>query len=146
MIAAVDDDVSQFHYPFRSYLKVNTIKDERLIINVSSEKDAIIYNCHSGDILETVSSLVIPGIPVSVGSVIEMTLWTMKIKKEEIQTLCQFLVNGEIASRRCLLLNGGNIKPTLYVDYQNAAEMKDKFEFSSTEFEKGKNYIFDLYC
>ena len=141
MIAAVDDDVSQFHCPVRSYIKVNTIKDENMIINVSSEKDAIIYDCHSGDILETVSKLVIPGVPVSVGSVLGVTLWTMKTKNEEIQTLCQFEVDGEIASSRCLLLNGGKIIPSLYSDYQNTIEIKNSIEFDSAKFEKGRYYI-----
>ena len=142
MIAAVDDYISNFHCPVRSYLKINTVRDENMIINVSSKKDAIIYDCHSGDILETASNLVIPGVPVSVGSVLGMTLWTIKTKKDEIQTLCQFEVDGEIASSRCLLLNGGNIIPSLYVDYQNSVEMRDNIEFKSNEFEKGKYFSF----
>lgn len=141
MIAAEDDDISQFNCPVRSYLKVNSIKDKNMIINVSSEKDAIIYDCHSGDILETASKLVIPGLPVCVGSELIVTLWTLKTNKEEIQTLCQFEVDGEIASSRCLLLNGGKIVPSLYSNYENTVEMKDNIEFNSTEYEKGRYYI-----
>ena len=136
----MDDVTSQFHSPVRSYLKINTVNDENMIIAINSEEDEIVYNCHSGDILETTSKLVIPGVPASVGSVLGVTLWTMKTKKEEIQTLCQFEVNGEIASSRCLLLNGGNIIPSLYTEKTD--EVKCSIEYSLTKFEKGRYFHF----
>ena len=118
-----------------------------MIITVNSEKGAIIYDCNSGDILETASELIIPGVPVSVGSVLGVTLWTKNImddktKKEDIQTLCQFEVNEEIASSRCLLLNGGNIIPSLYADSQKTVELKRNIEYNLTKFEKGKYFRF----
>ena len=109
--------------PVRSYLEVNGIKEGNIVVELKTEKGAIVYDGLSGDILETSSNLVLPGVPLSTGSLVQMTLWSYKTKDNEIRSLCDFWVNGKISSSRCLLLEGANIVPAIYVDNDQTANV-----------------------
>ena len=86
----------------------------------------------SGDILETSSNLVLTGVSISPGSVVEVILWSMKTEDGEVQSLCQFEVDGTIMSSRSLVLNGYDIIPSIYVS---------TMEFVNIEISKDGNNI-----
>ena len=115
VMATNDDFEFSFDGPIRYSFKVNGIEDENLIVELKSATDAVIYDGISGDILETSSNLVLPGIPITLGSVVEVILWSMKSKDGEVQSLCQFEVDGITMSSRALVLNGYDIIPSIYV-------------------------------
>ena len=114
-MATNDDFKFSSDDPVRSSFKVNGIKDGNLIVELKGEKDAVIYDGLSGDILETSSNLVLPGVSISPGSVVEVILWSMKTEYGKVQSLCQFEVDGTIISSRALVLNGYDIIPSIYV-------------------------------
>ena len=127
-MATNDDFEFSSDDPVRSSFKVNGIKDGKLIVELKGGKDAVIYDGLSGDILETSSNLVLPGVSISPGSVVEVILWSMKTEDGEVQSLCQFKVNGTTISSRSLVLNGYDIIPSIYVstmEFVNIETTKD---------------------
>ena len=127
-MATNDDFELSSDDPVRSSFKVNGIKDGNLIVKLKSVRDAVIYDGLSGDFLETSSNLVLPGLSIIPGSLVEVILWSMKTKDGEVQSLCQFEVNGTIISSRSLVLNGHDIIPSIYVstmEFVNIETSKD---------------------
>ena len=86
--------------------------------------------------METSSNLVLPGISIIPGSVVEVILWSMKTEDGEVQSLCQFEVDGTIISSRALVLNGYDIIPSIYVsttESLNIETSKDKKKTKADE-------------
>ena len=123
-MATNDDFESSSYDPVRSSFKVNGIKDGNLIVELKGGKDAVIYDGLSGDILETSSNLVLPGISIIPGSVVEVILWSMKTEDGEVQSLCQFEVDGTIISSRALVLNGYDITPSIFVSSMESVNIE----------------------
>ena len=133
LMATNDDLKLSFDDPVRSSFKVNGIKDGNLIVELKSAKDAVIYDTLSGDILETSSNLVLPGLPIIPGSVVEVILWSMKTKDGKVQSLCQFEVDGSIMSSRALVLNGYGIIPSIYVSTMESVNIETSKNGNETE-------------
>ena len=129
-MATNDDFELSSDDPVRSSFKVNGIKDGNLIVKLKSVRDEVIYDGLSGDFLETSSNLVLPGRSIIPGSLVEVILWSMKTEDGEVQSLCQFEVNGTIISSRALVLNGYDIIPSIYVS---------TMEFVNIEISKDEN-------
>ena len=138
-MATNDDFELSSDDPVRSSFKVNGIKDGNLIVELMAAKDAVIYDGLSGDILETSSNLVLPGISIIPGSVVEVILWSMKTEDGEVQSLCQFEVDGTIISSRTLVLNGYDIIPSIYVSTMEFVKIEISKDENKTKADEVKN-------
>lgn len=133
--------------PVRSSFKVTGIKDGNLIVELKSQREAVIYDSLSGDILETSSDLVLPGLPINPRSVIEVILWSKKTEYGKVRSLCQFEVDGNIMASRSLVLNGYDIIPSIYVsdkEFVNIETSEDKNKTKADEITNmaGKNHFY----
>ena len=110
-----------------------------MIIKLKSDNDSVIYDGVSGDTLETSSSLVIPGAPLVTGSVVKVTIWTMKTNEGDIQSLCQFETDGKMISSRSVILNGSDIIPTIYVNEMEHINVKVTLDEKNINTDHGFN-------
>ena len=99
-----------------------------------SSRDSVLYDGLHGDVLDNSYKKVLPGIPLSTGSVVGIDLWTIQLEGGGLRSLCEFKINNEVAASRALSMEGSNIIPSLYLDPKVA-----KVEFNTG----GKKYKFD---
>ena len=134
VMADVHESQLSLDVPVRSYFEVKVVKQGNLAIELRSSTDSVLYDGLHGDVLESSTRNVLPGTPLSTGSIVGVDLWTFKKERGGSRSLCEFKINNELATSRALSIEGSNIVPSLYLDPKTA-----KVEFNTGD----KKYKFD---
>ena len=106
--------------PRRAYFEIESIKDGQLGIELKSEEDSLFYDGLEGYVLHSQSKMVYPAIPISIGSVVGVTVWTIEREEGVFRSLITFSVNGKSACHKTISFKGSNVTPVVYVGAKNS--------------------------